>query len=219
MVHPLVLKRLKIVYFLPQEARFTAFKIVFLIENLYCEKSTFIFPSHKVSWLSHRPWEALRLLLKPWLFSSNSTFVVLWTVKDEIPHFAKLLINMMLLFNTLPGNASPFYRQNVQRSIRWAHPYVYQQNSYKKNFVLIVCKPYVCFRLAMCFSHSSTPTCVCLATMPGIPIFPPAQCLAILLSMCFFTDDRQRLKAEKCLCPDSKICRGMSENVKLEQKA
>ena len=172
MVHPLVLKRLKIVYFLPQEARFTAFKIVFLIENLYCEKSTFIFPSHKVSWLSHRPWEALRLLLKPWLFSSNSTFVVLWTVNDEIPHFAKLLINMMLLFNTLPGNASPFYRQNVQRSIRWAHPYVYQQDSYKKTLSgLCVSHAFVCALPCASPIPPPTPTCVCPPRCQGFPFF------------------------------------------------
>ena len=165
MVHPLVLKRLKIVYFLPQEARFTAFKIVFL---------TFIFPSHKVSWLSHRPWEALRLLLKPWLFSSNSTFVVLWTVKDEILYFAKLLINMMLLFNTLPGNASPFYRQNVQRSIRWAHPYVYQQDSYKKTLS------------GLCVSHTFVCALPCASPIPPRPpvfVWPRCQGFPFFLQL------------------------------------
>ena len=127
-------------------------------------------------------------------------------------------VYLRLSFNTLPNTIKPLHLtdKKCKGAFDWR---ILMSTNKIQNFVLIVCKPYVCFRLAMCFSHSSTPTCVCLATMPGIPIFPPAQCLAILLSMCFFTDDRKRLKAEKYFCSGSEIQSGMSEKVKLEQKA
>ena len=125
---------------------------------------------------------------------------------------------MRLLLNILPGNASLLGTKCAEDHSMGASLCL-PRKFIQKNFVWIVCKPCVCLcLLAMCFSNSSTPTCVCPHDARD-SLFPPAQCLAILLSVCFFTDDRQRLKAENCFCPDSEIQRGMSEKVKLEQEA
>ena len=125
---------------------------------------------------------------------------------------------MRLLFNILPGNASLLVTKCAEEHSMGASLYVNQQNSSKKTLSgLCVSHAFVC--ALPCASLIPPRLPVFVPTMPGIPIFPPAQCLAILLSMRFFTDDRQRLKTEKYFCPDSEIQRGTSEKVKLEQKA
>ena len=126
---------------------------------------------------------------------------------------------MRLLFNKLPGNASLLVTKCAKEHSMGAS----------------LCQPTKFIQKplsGLCVSHAFVCALPCASPIPPRPpvfVWPRCQgfpfflqnsvCLAILLSMCFFTDDGQRLKAEKYFCPDSEIQRGMSENVKLEQKA